>query len=206
VSAATISGNIYDLDLEKVNNVLIEIDTSPKQTLVVPNGAYSITIPIGTYTLTAKQADQDLLFKEPLAITQEGDFVMDLVLMPSFEDIDLLSDLDALDFEINGEAELELDEPYPVWPWLFVIFVIIVIAWVKFRKPKVEKKEEDETAKEANEVLKIIKKEGRMTQRELRNKLPSMSEAKVSLILTELEHDKKIQKIKKGRGNVIIAK
>ena len=33
-----------------------------------------------------------------------------------------------------------------------------------------------------------------------------LSEAKISLILTELEHKGQIEKVKKGRGNVIILK
>ncbi len=33
-----------------------------------------------------------------------------------------------------------------------------------------------------------------------------LSEAKISLILTELEHKGKVEKIKKGRGNVILLK
>jgi len=52
-------------------------------------------------------------------------------------------------------------------------------------------------------VLSIIKKEKRMTQKELRKQIP-LSEGKVSLMLTHLEDDGKIRKIKKGRGNIII--
>ena len=33
-----------------------------------------------------------------------------------------------------------------------------------------------------------------------------ISESKVSLILTELEHKGKIERVKKGRGNVILLK
>jgi uncharacterized membrane protein len=33
-----------------------------------------------------------------------------------------------------------------------------------------------------------------------------LSEAKISLIVTELEHTNKVVKVKKGRGNVILVK
>ena len=33
-----------------------------------------------------------------------------------------------------------------------------------------------------------------------------LSESKISLILTELEHKGKIEKVKRGRGNVILLK
>ncbi|MEW5896285.1 MAG: hypothetical protein AB1668_01205 [Nanoarchaeota archaeon] len=58
-----------------------------------------------------------------------------------------------------------------------------------------------------DKALEIIRKhEGRITQKELRREMLYLSEAKISLILTELEHKGWIEKIKKGRGNVIILK
>ena len=66
--------------------------------------------------------------------------------------------------------------------------------------------ERPSTQKELGEVLGIIKNYGgRITQKELREKL-SHSEAKVSLIVAELEHLGKIKKFKKGRGNIIVLK
>lgn len=53
-------------------------------------------------------------------------------------------------------------------------------------------------------LLRILKEhEGRATQRDLRKALP-YSEAKTSLMLTELEASGRIKKIRKGRGNIII--
>ncbi|MBU0461991.1 MAG: transcriptional regulator, partial [Nanoarchaeota archaeon] len=51
----------------------------------------------------------------------------------------------------------------------------------------------------------LHKNEGRITQKELRKEIP-LSEAKISLLISELEHKSKIEKIKKGRGNIIILK
>jgi len=54
------------------------------------------------------------------------------------------------------------------------------------------------------EVIRIIEKNGgRITQLDLRKALP-YSEAKVSLMITDLENRGIIKKIKKGRGNIII--
>jgi uncharacterized membrane protein len=54
------------------------------------------------------------------------------------------------------------------------------------------------------EVIRIIEKNGgRVTQLDLRKALP-YSEAKVSLMITDLESRGIVKKIKKGRGNVII--
>ena len=67
--------------------------------------------------------------------------------------------------------------------------------------------EEDEEPDYLNQTLEIIKKnEGRITQKKLRKEMMHLSEGKVSLILTELEHKGQIEKVKKGRGNVILLK
>src|SRR3989344_6520001 len=55
-------------------------------------------------------------------------------------------------------------------------------------------------------LLTIQKHDGRISQKQLRNEMLHLSEAKISLILTELEHKGKIEKIKKGRGNVIVVR
>ena len=75
---------------------------------------------------------------------------------------------------------------------------------------KLIKKEVQEEIKimdtDLNKILSLLKKnKGRMTQREIRKEFP-LSEAKVSLMITELESMDKVKKIKKGRGNVIIFK
>lgn len=51
----------------------------------------------------------------------------------------------------------------------------------------------------------IRSQDGRTTQKDIRKSFPS-SEAKISLILTDLESQGKIRKIKKGRGNVVVLK
>lgn len=60
-----------------------------------------------------------------------------------------------------------------------------------------------ELDEEAEKVLKAIEGfEVRVSQKELRQAL-NYSDAKLSLILTELEHTGKIKKFKRGRGNII---
>ncbi len=55
-------------------------------------------------------------------------------------------------------------------------------------------------------AVEIIKKEGgRITQKELRKRL-GYSEAKVSLIIADLERRGIVEKVKKGRGNIIFLK
>ena len=49
----------------------------------------------------------------------------------------------------------------------------------------------------------IVEEGGRTTQKDIRKRIP-LSEAKVSLLISELESMGKIKKIKKGRGNIIV--
>jgi len=66
---------------------------------------------------------------------------------------------------------------------------------------------EENLDKYALEVLDVLKRSGnRLTQKELREKVSSVGEAKISLIVSELEQMGKVKKIKKGRGNIIILK
>ena len=60
-----------------------------------------------------------------------------------------------------------------------------------------------EMPEDLKSVVGIIQEEGgRITQKELRKKLP-YSEAKVSLMVADLEGRGMVRKIKKGRGNII---
>ncbi|MFC1686884.1 helix-turn-helix transcriptional regulator [Nanoarchaeota archaeon] len=248
VSAATLTGTIYDLNLDTVDDVIIEINTNPTQRYLADSN-YSLDIPEGKYILVAKKGN--LITKEEIKISGSGTFVFDLFLFPSFDDEDeILSDIGGLSVD-----EKEGFSKYPWWSYAIAlgIFVFLIIRVIKARKkygplrkkkekvedvpkeekasetPKAEEKPEEqkeETNKESTEekeeqeeqssssesdqvekTLEIIKQnDGRITQKELRKEMMHLSEAKISLIITELEHKGKVEKIKKGRGNVVILK
>jgi uncharacterized membrane protein len=62
----------------------------------------------------------------------------------------------------------------------------------------------DMLPEDLKEIMDILERfGGRMTQKDLRARL-NCSEAKVSLMITDLEERGLVQKVKKGRGNVII--
>ena len=80
------------------------------------------------------------------------------------------------------------------------------------QEPRTEEKKEPEKETSSfsyedditKQIIHIIKEEGgRTTQKLIRKKIP-LSEAKISLAITELVANGKIKKIKKGRGNIII--
>ncbi len=74
------------------------------------------------------------------------------------------------------------------------------------RSEESEGLEESDIPSDLQEVLSVIRDDdGRISQKELRARL-KYSEAKVSLMITDLEDRGLVKKVKKGRGNVIILK
>ena len=198
-SAATIKGDVYDLSLNKVKDVVISIDSTPKQSVVAKDGSYSFSLGKGTYTLSVKSEKGSV--EETIEIDEDGIFNLDLILFPADEEIE---DLD-LEVDIEEESNILLIS-------VIIILVLLIIALLYWRfKPK---KKVEEKNKESNEVIEdssdldnlieFIKGEGgRTTQKDIRKKF-GLSEAKISLMITELEHKNKVKRIKKGRGNVVI--
>ena len=96
---------------------------------------------------------------------------------------------------------------------VFAVLLVlgIIIGMIYYSRTRRHKKPESEEKIKGNEddleqMVKIIKKEGgRTTQKDIRKQIP-LSEAKISLMIAELEHKGAIEKIKKGRGNIIILK
>lgn len=218
--AAIIKGSVYNTQLELEEDVLIEINTIPLQKVLATDGRYSFDLSLGTYTLTARKGLIEV--SEDVTIVKEGVFTLDIFLLPGFSDEDQLwQDTDAHFFDDDNNET-------PSWAyWVTAIIIVILLVRIfrlrqkygslkKFRQEV--KKEQRKTIEEikadiANEpgykekVLEIItKNDGRISQKDLRKELLPLSEAKVSLIITELEHLGKIEKIKKGRGNVLILK
>ena len=256
VESLSIEGTIYDYNLDVVDNVILEINTSPSQQYLSQDGTYKFVVPEGSYILTASKGD--LSATETLSVTSTGNvtFLFDIFLFPSMDEEDELWD----DLESIYGDELTSDEDginkNRTWAYLATVGIIlialgrVVIAKKKYsgkKKDKVEgikqeitlglhfgvdqtKNEEKikphkKTSREEklasigkeleqNEqpgylkrALEIVKKnDGRITQKQLRKEMMDLSESKISLILTELEHKGKIEKVKRGRGNVILLK
>jgi len=221
--AATLKGTIYNSQLNPETDVLLEITTQPLQKYLAKDGTYQFTLQPGNYTLTAQKNDIEIT--EHITITQDGTYVIDLFLLPSSEeDQDLWNDLE------EPSVIEPLDEIASPKLWQYILSGIIILALLIrilymrkkygslsfFRKriraqaQKTEAQHKIELEKDPSYIekaLDIIKShDGRINQKELRKEMLYLSEAKVSLIITELEHKNLVEKVKKGRGNVIILK
>lgn len=261
IFGATISGSIYDYSLKKGDNIIVTIDSVPPQKFISKDGAYHFTIGFGEYLLEAKRYEDNVLrdaTSEKIIIDKEGDYIVDLILFPSFEqEQKLIQDLPE-----NFDPYEERKTPYKV---IFAVAAFLLLAVIiyyikhaekevadeekekqrngKKNKRKTGKKQSKTTKNEKTEVQAVeqkpslasspvieqkktneeplpeteqgdkyfqqitalLKEQQRVTQKEIRKQIP-LSEAKVSLIITEMETKGLVQKIKKGRGNIIVWK
>ena len=219
--SATIRGSAYGPDLELLPKTVAHINTTPEQTYVAIDGAYSFEVPPGTYNFSADYTSTDgvsFTDSQEIVITSEdGDFSIDSILLPHFEENSSLPELDERDsLDLFTQEQKTTTDQYlvPVVVLAIILVGAIIFVWSTTKNvSKTEgptKKEQEitqhssELPEDLKEVLKIMQlHEGRITQKELRSALP-LSEAKVSLMITDLEDRKLIRKIKKGRGNVLV--
>jgi uncharacterized membrane protein len=226
--AATVYGTIYSWsDFEKpLKNVIIEINSIPAQSRVSTDGTYVFdNLSPGNYTIKVKYFRNNILElaeeEEIQIIESEGKFNIDLLLFPPTDtELEYLGDINLTG---NIEIKSESDPTY----YIILVFILIgagiAIYYIFYRSRKkkttaaVEVSNEPitqlptampiptELPEDLHELYALImKKGGRVTQKDLRGDM-KCSEAKVSLMLDDLEDRGYIKKIRKGRSNIIIA-
>ncbi|MEM2878762.1 MAG: hypothetical protein QXG10_04400 [Candidatus Hadarchaeales archaeon] len=216
-NTATVYGIIYDLwNFEPQNNVVIEVysEMALRIQTVSLDGAYSLELQPGAYTIRACHYTGSILSsyaEENVVLAGGENLMLDLILFPALEnDENVLPESydDLPDVEGDGDGS-------------GIIILMIAIAsatagvaasyYVKARRRKhalIEKAERPVKVvtlpDDLRRVVDVIRESGgRINQVELREKLP-YSEAKVSLMISDLEDRGLVRKIKKGRGNIIV--
>lgn len=208
---ATVHGTIYDFwSYTPLENVMIGV-TSGTQTLSL-DGTYSLSLQPGSYEIVARYSQRGTLVyedSENITLQPNDNVTLDMIMFPEY--IDENSD--------NLDITPDLDETGAALPWLGIAIglIIFVIGVVVFYNRKIMGMIEKETSaphatrvvgvpEELQGVLDVIKAGGgRVNQLELRQKLP-WSEAKVSLMISDLEDRGLVRKIRKGRANIIVLK
>jgi uncharacterized membrane protein len=221
--AAKLHGKIYDLELNELNDVVVTVSSEPVQRYVSKDGAYSFELNPGTYPLSAEYSPDEAhvyTAQEQVTISQDGDYVYDLFLFPDLEEDDQVIDDEIVELPENGATEKKKGNTTLI---IAVIIVIILLITAYIFVGRLKKKEQKKELKEAAHMAAAVKQEhlddddlkkvidimhkegGRTTQKELRRHIP-LSEAKISLMISELEHKGIVEKVKKGRGNILILK
>jgi len=233
---AIIHGAVYEWDtFSPLENVIVEVNSTPSQSMLARYGVYSFSLQPGAYMITASYYNNNTLVsyaKENVTITDNGDYLLDLILLPADLDIFYENKFSELE-DISVFAE---EDKGPNYGYLIVFFIVIIIVLAAYlytkNKDDNNKNNSDNELEVPNvevntpvsdvltsdthmdelqtlpddllEMIEIINAAGgRMTQRELRKKV-QYSEAKVSLMLSDLEDRGIIRKFKKGRGNVVV--
>jgi len=202
-AAITIQGTVYDPYLEKLDKALVTINTNPKQTFITEEGKYTLQVPPGNYLLKAEYTNGvSYSWEEQINAQQDGIYNIDIVMQQDIEIEDVK--------DMPNEIKIEIENKGIDWNWIWlsllgIIFIALLILGSKKRFFTKKKESSIEGAQDEVEsrIINILKNEGgRATQKEIRKKL-GLSEAKISLVISDLENRKKIRKIKKGRGNII---
>jgi uncharacterized membrane protein len=195
-TAASITGTIYDYNLNKVSGAIVQINTEPAQTQVTSNGTYKLEVPLGNYELKVSKNTGIALEEKAQAditISSEGSYTYDLIL---FRDIEEMEEPPIEDLLAEEESSL-----ISIIGIISIIAVLIGLA--VFIGTKKSKQVTENEADLEQQLLAFLAEKKRSTQKEIRKSFP-YAEATISLALSSLEHQGKISKIKKGRGNIII--
>lgn len=171
---------------------------------------------------------------ENITITRDGNFILDILLLPPLIETDKIED--PLIDEINLSEPIVIPEEeknHTVLIMITLFSALVLIAALLLKKyyhkriapeqkpkteptlipvnpfeeePTIEEKMPEKLPEDLQKVVDIISKNGgRMTQKDLRKHL-NLSEAKISLMVSDLEERGIIDKIKKGRGNILVHK
>jgi uncharacterized membrane protein len=226
--AAIVNGSVYEWsDFEKpLKNVIIEVEENSTrvQYKILPTGEYNFDLPPGNYTIRVKYYRNnilELIGEDKIQIDNADEYrSFDLLLFPPTDtEYEYLGDINLTE-DINTRSETN----YYTYIALFLIMLLLVsIIFYRSRRhksstgeitvnepssapaPIIVENKHIELPSDLHELYSQIQKMGgRATQKELRDKV-AYSEAKVSLMLDDLENRGLIKKIKKGRSNIIIA-
>jgi len=219
---------------EPLDNALVEVNSTPTQFRVAASGVYSFNLPPGDYLIKTSYYQNDTLVyygEDTLAVTDyEGNYVFDILMFPLQEEAEEFTDEDIgnVTYDVEDNILPGFDLTYTAVA-LLILMIMGAAAYYHYnRKDGLEDESEpaepvpgvhiendylndrepapdiDKLPDDLKEIIHILESQGgRMTQKDLRARL-NCSEAKVSLMITDLEDRGLVHKVKKGRGNIIL--
>lgn len=203
------------------------VSTDGYYSFSIPVGTYNITVEQYDYGSIIASTN------ETIQIIHDGDFTIDFILFPYVDVDDGLSN-ESGDLYPDDAKDTDSKQIIVRLLGIFLFVMAIALIYYLYthnslfmhkKKSNSLKPEsivevvsvETETKKsttgprkikelydDSAKILNFIRQEKHTTQKNIRDKFPEFSEAKVSLIITDLEDQKKVRKIKRGRGNVIV--
>lgn len=132
--AATIHGTVYEWDTFKpLNNSVVEINSTPEQSVIATDSEYSFNLTRGTYTINASYLEGNRIVytaQEKVVISGEGEYVHDLLLFPpSHEELLDQDNFEApyLDYE-ETEPVSQANSHYAVLAPAFLVLIVLLLA------------------------------------------------------------------------------
>lgn len=167
--AATIHGTVYEwYSFKPLENSIVEINSTPEQSLVATNAEYSFNLTPGTYRINASYFEGNVVVYETVeevTISDKGEYVHDLLLFPTYQE-DLIDeegfenvDLDFEEEETqsqtnlqNGETQSQANSQNTVLIFALLALCILLLAgyFVKKEKRKPPEKSEGPSGETQN--------------------------------------------------------
>ncbi|MBE8539060.1 DUF7343 domain-containing protein [Geoglobus acetivorans] len=210
-SGAKIQGTVFSWEtFEPLKNVIITINTTPQQRIVSEDGSYMFEVPPGVYSIEVYHYnDLTLYANETVVVEQNGTYRIDILAYPLVEELDRNMS-EELNLEFNVEDGKTPSNTRYYWTGVALLLALLFTGAYMLRKRRSEEVYEivshETLPEDLSEIVEIIRQAGgRITQKELRQKT-GYSDAKISLMLADLERRGVVEKVKKGRGNIIFLK
>lgn len=228
-----ITGHVYDNNLNLFNKVVVLINTSPEQRIVVVNGTYYFSVPQGNYNIRVFYFHNQV-YSENISANSPGRFINDIIVfdnlsvsgeMPKVSDIFNTTNVSSAQRNL---AALSGDvRRYQIFTIIVVATLLAIVVFVLFRFekrknsldnfidiqnkiirnkdeiPKIRKERHKQKKKNFEDRIIDFLKEETVVTQKDIKKKFFLSDTKVSLIISDLESRGIIKKIKKGRGNII---
>jgi uncharacterized membrane protein len=222
--AATVYGFVYDYSLNPAKGYAVSVNSTPTQTIILnDSGFYSFQLPDGFFVLSVypPTAPENATIQN-ITIASNGSFEVDLLAFnfplpndSSINDLNVINNVSASLNNLSNQSfrnnfsNSSFPRPPPqlfpfdiiiiLIPAIFVVLVAVLFILLKRQKHVEQSKGMVILTGDEKIVFDKIKEfEGRVSQKELRKNL-SLSEASVSIALTNLEDKGLVDKIKKGR-------
>ncbi len=194
---ARVYGVVYSWEtLEPLPRAIVTVNSTPVQRMVTGDGHYSFNLTPGSYLIEGfyyRKGELQLYDREVIVIKDNGDYVVDLILFPPLPD---LPEEPNLEFSVGKQTS-------HVYLYITGAAGIILVGTAVLLRLRMRGRGDEELPEDLKEVVSMIRGEGgRITQKELRKRL-GVSEAKASLIVADLERRGIVEKVKRGRGNII---
>lgn len=168
-NTATVHGGVYQSDtFETLDNAMVEVNSTPSQSMVAKLGMYSFELVPGDYSITAKYYQNGTLLYsggEIVHIKDEGNYVKDLLLFPIYSEA--LMDSSEVSSEANGSSEKvdttdktntsgivsedgESEIDFSTSSSILLAFLLLILITGGYQFSRKRKKEEKSAFKEVN--------------------------------------------------------